>query len=99
MRVLLNQLVQVADTTAGPLSFRTHFDGQMLTIEAGGQTMGAPASGTGEWPEGVRVALTAGAPLPRRLMTDPVEVGVWDGALEVERHRLPVIGRLTRIRG
>lgn len=91
MRVLLNQLADVAAATSGPFSFSAHFNGRMLTIDAGGRIMGAPASGPGEWPERVRAVLATGAPLPRRLMTDPVEVGVWDGALEIERSRLPLI--------
>lgn len=91
MRLLLNQLEEVADATAGPLSFRAHFDGRMLTIDAGGQIMGAPASGPVEWPEAVRSVVATGALLPQRLMTDPVEVGVWEDVLEVEHHRLPLI--------
>lgn len=91
MRLLLNQLGQVADTRVGPLTFRVHFDGRMLTIDAAGQIMGAPASGPGEWPAPVRVVLATRALLPRRLMTDPVGVGVWEGALEVERYRFPLI--------
>lgn len=91
MRVLLNQLSDAAAATSGPFSFSAHFNGRMLTIDAGGRIMGAPASGPGEWPERVRAVLATGAPLPRRLMTDPVEVGVWDGALEIERSRLPLI--------
>lgn len=98
MRVLLNQLAGTAETTAGPFSFIAHFNGRMLTIDAGGRIMGVPASGPGEWPEGVRAVVAAGAPLPRRLMTDPVELGVWDGALEIERVQLPLIGWCRSVR-
>lgn len=91
MRVLLNQLADVAAATSGPFSLVAYFDGRMLTIDAGGRIMGAPARGPFEWTESVRAVVATDSPLPRRLMTDPVEVGVWDGGLEIERVRLPLI--------
>lgn len=69
---------------------RSHFDGSMLKLQVDDEVVGAPAKGSGSWPAWYRVTLTPANGLPKRLATDPVEVGIWEAELEVGRHHCRV---------
>ena len=88
MRVLLNHMAVAAASNPQAVEVQVHFNGRMLTLEVGDEMIGAPASGTGAWSCKYAVAITADDVLPSRLLTDPVEVGIWHGAFEIERCRL-----------
>lgn len=88
MRVLLNHMAAATASNSQAVEVQVHFNGRMLTLEVGEEMIGAPASGPGAWPCKYGVAITADGVLPSRLMTDPVEVGIWQGAFEVESCRL-----------
>lgn len=83
---LLNKHLRIAAQNAGERDeFLAEFDGRMLRIELPNEVIGAPASGGAPWPFGCRGRVVDFAGLPKRLMTDPVEVGLWEGTLEVDR--------------
>ena len=90
-RILLNHMEASKRDHPRPLQVRVHFNGRMLTLEAGDEVIGAPAQGKEPWAEPFSVALTADQVLPKRLLTDPVEIGIWEGALEIERCKLPAM--------
>ena len=74
---------------AGPLDVAAFmFDGEALTIRAVGKLLSMPGEGTA-WREPINVALSMFKRLPRRLMSDPVEVELWQGCLGINRHRFP----------
>lgn len=88
MRVLLNHMSAAAASNSQAAEVQVHFNGRMLTLEVGEEMIGAPASGPDAWASKYAVGITADDVLPSRLKTDPVEVGIWQGALEIERCRL-----------
>lgn len=75
------------------------FDGQMLIVELPGTVVGAPAHGAVAWTSIYEMRLPAMASLPKRLMTDPVEVGIWDERLEIERWSCEIAKVRARPRG
>lgn len=85
MRVLLNHMTDTIDGDAPELKFRIRFDGRMLKLELPKETIGAPATGPGAWPSWYWVTVTPKVALPKRLATDPVELGIWEDVLEIER--------------
>ena len=92
MRMLKKHVRGVAATAAEQDEFVVEFDGRMFKIALSGAVIGAPASGTAPWSRGYRGRLaTLSNGLPTRLMTDPVEVGIWEGQLEIERSRIDVV--------
>jgi hypothetical protein len=78
------------DTSLPENEFRIRFDGRMLKLELADEMVGAPATGPDAWPCRYRVTVTPRLALPRRLRTDPVEVGIWDSMLEIEGYRFRV---------
>ena len=87
LRLLLNQMSATIDDSQRASEFHIRFDGRMLLVELPTETIGAPATGPAPWPCGYRLTVTPLLPLPKRLTTDPVEVGLWEGSFEIERNR------------
>lgn len=61
-----------------------HFDGSVLTIRCGGQTIATSASGE-PWRDRFGLPASALARLPARLSSDPVEFSVWKWTLTIAR--------------
>lgn len=60
------------------------FDGETLTIRAGGRLL--TMAGTGDaWPQPANVSFAALTRLKKRLMHDPVTIDIWEGRLGVDR--------------
>ena len=86
MRLFLRDLRACLGAMDGALICELTFDGSQLVFNAPGYRVAAPARGPSAWAEPYVVSARALARLPQRLMSDPVEVGVWEGCLEVGRN-------------
>lgn len=62
------------------------FDGNILTILAGDARLPVPATGTA-WTRGYAVRLACFKDFPKRLMRASLDIGVWEGRLNVDRAR------------
>ena len=71
--------------------FVVGFDGHTPALALPGSVMGAPATGPVPWANGSRGRLTSHVGRWRRLLSGPVEVGVWEGQLEIDRMRIEVV--------
>lgn len=87
LRLLLNQMSATIDGSQPASEFLVHFDGRMLLVQLPNETIGAPATGPAPWTCRYRLTVTPLLSLPKRLTTDPVEVGLWEGLFEIERSR------------
>lgn len=89
MRMLRKQL-RVAVNSAGEHDeFFVEFDGHMLKITLLDTAIGAPARGPASW-NCYRGRIASLAGLPTRFLTDPVEIGIWNGRLEIEQTHFAV---------
>lgn len=89
MRLVVGSLRAAAESASGQDEFTIDFDGDMLKIFLRGTVTGAPARGDA-WTQRYRGRVASLTSLPRRLMTDPVEVGVWEDRLEIGSARFVV---------
>lgn len=62
------------------------FDGNILTILAGDARLPMPATGTA-WTRDYAVRLASFKDFPKRLMRADLDIGVWEGKLNVDRAR------------
>lgn len=85
MRLVMNHIANTARDSHSRLDFQLDFDGRLLKVEIDGELIGVPATGPVPWLGKFAVVLEPQDALPKRLMTDPVEIGIWQGHLEVER--------------
>ena len=90
MRVLIRELLDASEAARDDEDFVIGFDGLTLTLSLPGGVMGAPATGTAPWSITYRGRLSTFAGRWKRLMSDPVEVGIWEGELEIDRMRIEV---------
>ena len=91
MRLLNRQLREANEVARDDDEFVLGFDGHTLTLALPGKVMGAPASGPAPWATAYRGRISMFAGRWRRLMSDPVEVGIWEGQLEIDRMRIEVV--------
>ena len=91
MRLLVRKLRDASEAAREDEDFVVGFDGHTLTLALPGSVMGAPATGPAPWPNGYRGRLASYVGRWRRLLSDPVEVGVWEGQLEIDRMRIEVV--------
>ena len=91
MRMLNRQLREANEVARDSDEFVFGFDGHTLTLVLPGKVMGAPASGPAPWATAYRGRISVFAGRWRRLMSDPVEVGIWEGQLEIDRMRIEVV--------
>lgn len=89
LRGMLNAAARAVGWPPAPGRFIVTFDGEILKLRIRGRLASAQADGAA-WPHAYTGELQHVHALPRRLDTDPVEVGIWRDMLEVERVRLPV---------
>lgn len=89
LRKLLNASVQSVGQPPLPGKVHVTFDGEFLKLYVRGQVIGVPGLGTA-WGDVYQGNLEHLLMLPRRLTTDPIEVGIWRGNLEIERVQIPV---------
>ncbi|CAG1012120.1 hypothetical protein BURK2_04443 [Burkholderiales bacterium] len=89
LRGMLNLGSRAAGWPPAPDRFTLGFDGEMLKLRARSRLIAVQATGAA-WPDTYVGTLRDLHALPRRLDTDPVEVGIWDDMLEIGRVRLPV---------
>lgn len=80
----LRQFLDEADDPAERVTFS--FDGKILVIRVGANYTALPAHGN-RWPADYALRARQLAHLPKRLMSERVGFGVWDGALSIGGHR------------
>lgn len=90
LRAVLNSASRAAGWPPAPGGYTISFDGEVLKLRACGNLAVVRAQGAA-WPHAYSGELRDLHSLPRRLDTDPVEVGVWQDKLEIGRVRLPVV--------
>lgn len=88
MRLFLREVRNSLESAVPDSPCSVWFDGVVLICEGASFRVATPAVGPAPWPTRHRISARALGGLPRRLAHDPVEVGVWEGALEVGRLRL-----------
>ena len=64
------------------------FDGRLITFATPDETFAAPARGDSPWPISYEVPIAECLQMPKRLMADPVTVGIWQDCLEIDRATL-----------
>ena len=89
LRAVLNSASRAAGWPPAPGGYTISFDGEVLKLRACGELSVVRAHGAA-WPHTYSGELRDLHSLPRRLDTDPVEVGVWQDKLEIGGVRLPV---------
>ena len=90
LRGLLNSAIRSVGMPPVAGQYEISFADGVLRLYARGRLHCAPAEGA-NWPShfsGDQVNLHA---LERRLRTDPVEVGIWQDHLEIEKVRIPAV--------
>jgi hypothetical protein len=90
MRLLNKNLRLAAETCPENAEFAVSCNGQILKIYFCDVMHCAPVVRGTPWTNTYLGRVRDFRELPRRLMTDPVDVGVWNGNLEVERSRLAI---------
>ena len=90
LRALLNTSLRAVGWPPAPGHFKVSFDGELLKLQARHRLGVAQAEGTA-WSHAYVGELRHLHALPRRLDSDPVEVGIWRDMLEVGRVQLPVV--------
>ncbi|NLX13726.1 MAG: hypothetical protein GXY44_08760 [Phycisphaerales bacterium] len=85
-RVGRRHLAELLAASADDAPVTFEFDGEVLLIHVLDQATAMPANGD-PWPE--RFSIRAGAirNLPKRFMNDPVEFGIWNGSIDIDRCR------------
>lgn len=89
LREWLNAACRAVGWPPAPGRFTISFDGEILKLRVRGRLAAAQATGSA-WPLAYVGELRHLHALPRRLDSDPMEVGVWRDMLEVGRVLLPV---------
>jgi hypothetical protein len=86
VRLALKKLYQHLAGVSPDAVVTVSFDGTVLTMRCEKMVLAMSANGSA-WTE--KYAIRAGAlePLPKRLMTDPVDVSVWDSTLIISNER------------
>jgi hypothetical protein len=87
MREMLKSAVRTVGWPPAPGRFEISFEGQVLRLYARGRLACAPAEGA-DWQDRYSGDLAHLNALPSRLLTNPVEVGIWRDHLEIERVRI-----------
>lgn len=90
LREVLNSALRTVGWPPAPGQFEIAFEGGILRLHTRGRLACAPAEGT-DWSVRFTGELLHLHALARRLLTDPVEVGVWREHLEIEKVRIPAI--------
>lgn len=91
MRLVNKHLRAAAEASRECDSVVVEFDGQLLKFSLLGGVIGVPASGPAAWAVSYRIQTHLFAELPSRLMNDPIEIGIWEGHLEVDRARMTLL--------
>lgn len=66
------------------------FDGKVLSIDMAGEQLAMPAQGKA-WDIEYSVSATQFPALAKRIMGVQVYLGVWEGQLQIDRHRYPIL--------
>ena len=86
MRLALNTMAQHLDEMSGTDLVQIGFKEGLLTVRLG--TTSIPLAATGDcWESDYSISVSDLQVLPKRLMNDPVPVGIWESSLEVDRYR------------
>ncbi|MBC7705009.1 MAG: hypothetical protein H7274_13835, partial [Rhodoferax sp.] len=88
MRLVNKHLRAAAEASGENDSVVVEFDGQLLKFTLPSEVIGVPASGPAPWPVGYCVQTHRFTGLPKKFMNDLVEIGIWEGHLEVDRARM-----------
>jgi hypothetical protein len=87
VRSIFNHLGLVTAAVDIPIEYTITFNGCELAVSVPRARVGVPAAGSAAWPLEYRGDVATLLSLAkRRFNSDPVEVGVWAGALEFDRH-------------
>ena len=89
LRGWLNAACRAVNWPPAPGRFTISFDGEILKLRVRGRLAAVQADGFA-WPHAYAGELADLQALPRRLDSDPVEVGIWRDMLEVGRVQVPV---------
>jgi hypothetical protein len=68
------------------------FDGKVLSIDMGDELLAMPAKGKA-WDIDYSVSAAKFSALAKRIMGATVYLGVWEGQLQIDRHRYPILPR------
>ncbi len=90
LRGLLNDACRAVGWPPAPGLFTISFDGEILKLRVHHRLAVVQADGSA-WPHAYAGELRHLHALPRRLDSDPLEVGIWRDMLEVGRVALPVV--------
>jgi len=88
MRLFVRELRSGLEGVAPETPCTLTFSGEVLSCFGPIFRVSAPAKGPRAWPEPHVILARTLWYLPKRLMNDPVEVGIWEGALEIDNLRL-----------
>jgi hypothetical protein len=66
------------------------FDGMVLTFDCGPMKVALPATGTA-WEKAVAISVDGLLAIPKRIMRDPVVIGVWDDRFTIGPLGLPLV--------
>jgi hypothetical protein len=87
MRILIRHMRAAAEGAGDDEEFVAEFDGQMFKVTLPSETIAAPATGPAPWVGAHRGSVVKFGGRHRKLMTDPVEIGIWEHHLEIDRYR------------
>lgn len=90
LRGWLNAVSRAVGWPPAPGRFTIAFDGEILKLRVRSRLAAVQADGSA-WPHAYAGELSDLHALPRRLDSDPLEVGIWRDRLEVGRVALPVV--------
>jgi hypothetical protein len=89
LRGWLNAACRAVGWPPAPGRFTISFDGEILKLRVRSRLVAVQADGSA-WPHSYAGELRHLHALPRRLDSDPVEIGIWRDVLQIGRVRLPV---------
>lgn len=90
LRVAARQLRQASTAAGGDANVSFEFDGSALRIRGTEVALVMPAIGSRPWPTPFTVRLGDACRATRRLMQETIQIGVWEGNLDIGSHRLPL---------
>lgn len=86
LRVALKTLRAILATARDEDTMEFGFDGAVLTMKCAGEVVALPAEGS-SWPERLAIPARNLQNLPKRLMSERLEVSVFEGRLNIGRNR------------
>ncbi|RYG89019.1 MAG: hypothetical protein EON58_19550 [Alphaproteobacteria bacterium] len=91
MRLAIAQLRGMALEARADEECEVSYDGAVLVFRTSRTIVPLSANGGRAWGEPSRVRLASFTDLPKRLMSDPVNIHVWDSGLTIGQHRFPTL--------